>query len=64
MNHIIRVSEIEYEGRKRLDMRLWVYDNEKADYVPTKRGIAVRPDQLVDFKQEFDRVSASMLQAV
>ncbi len=61
--HIVKIEQIDFEGSKRLDFRLWVWSDDCNEYVPTKRGIAVRPDQLQAVKEQFDTVSAGMLPA-
>jgi hypothetical protein len=44
--HQIRVEPMQWEGKPRIDVRLWVYAEEKGEMIPTKRGLSVRLDQL------------------
>lgn len=44
--HQIRVEPMQWEGKPRIDVRLWVYAEEKNEMIPTKRGLTVRLDQL------------------
>ena len=61
--HIIRVEKVSYEGQKRLDVRLWVWSDDQSKYVPTKRGLSVRPDQLRDVTKQIEVEGAELLQA-
>lgn len=44
--HQIRIEPMEWDGKPRIDVRLWVYAEEKGEMIPTKRGLSVRLDQL------------------
>lgn len=44
--HEVRVEAIEYGGRRAIDVRVWVWAKEKKDYIPTRRGVTVQPDQV------------------
>lgn len=44
--HEVRVEAIEYGGRRAIDVRVWVWAKEKEDYIPTRRGVTVQPDQV------------------
>ena len=58
----VRVDPIEYDGQKRIDVRLWVWAKEQEQMIPTKRGVGLRLDQLDAFKR--DLVDAERLLAV
>ena len=45
----VRVEPIEYDGQKRIDVRLWVWAKEQEQMIPTKRGVGLRLDQLEAF---------------
>ncbi len=61
--HIIRVGKISYEGQKRLDVRLWVWSDDRGEYVPTRRGVSVRPDQLQAVTDQIQAEGAELLHA-
>ena len=42
----IKVEAIEYEGKPRIDVRLWVFDKQLDKMIPTRRGLSIRLDQL------------------
>ena len=42
----IKVEAIEYEGKPRIDVRLWVFAKELKKMIPTRRGLSIRLDQL------------------
>ena len=42
----IKVEAIEYEGKPRIDVRLWVFAKELQKMIPTRRGLSIRLDQL------------------
>ncbi len=58
----VRVEPIEYDGQKRIDVRLWVWAKEQEQMIPTKRGVGLRLDQLDAFKR--DLVDAERLLSV
>ena len=44
--HEIRIQPLEYEGKARIDVRLWVWAEDLQKRIPTKRGLSVRLDQV------------------
>jgi len=48
----VRVEPIEYNGQKRIDVRLWVWAKEQEQMIPTKRGVGLRLDQLEAFRRD------------
>ena len=42
----IKIEAIEYEGKPRLDVRLWVFAKQLDKMIPTRRGLSIRLDQL------------------
>ena len=42
----IKVEAIEYEGKPRIDVRLWVFAKQLDKMIPTRRGLSIRLDQL------------------
>lgn len=44
----IRVMWSEYKGRRYLDIRVYTEIDGKADKVPTKKGVTLRPDLIPD----------------
>jgi len=60
--HIIKVEKVSYRGQKRLDVRLWAWSDDQRKYVPTKRGLSVRPDQLRDVTKQIEAEGSELLQ--
>jgi hypothetical protein len=54
--HEVRVEAIEFGGRRTIDVRVWVWAREKKDYIPTRRGVTVDPDQV-------DRIVSGLYEA-
>ena len=42
----IKIEAIEYEGKPRSDVRLWVFAKQLDKMIPTRRGLSIRLDQL------------------
>ena len=42
----IKIEAIEYEGKPRIDVRLWVFAKQLDKMIPTRRGLSIRLDQL------------------
>ncbi len=42
----VRVEAIEWEGKPRIDLRLWVWAEDLGRMLPTRRGLSIRLDQV------------------
>ena len=42
----IKIEAIDYEGKPRIDVRLWVFAKQLDKMIPTRRGLSIRLDQL------------------
>ena len=52
---VIRVGLSEFRGRSYVHIRHWVESDRLGEYIPTKRGVTLQPDQvreLIDALQE------------
>ena len=38
----IKIEAIEYEGKPRIDVRLWVFAKQLDKMIPTRRGLSIR----------------------
>ena len=56
----IRVEEKEWQGQPRFDIRLWVYAEDLDKMIPTRRGLSLRPDQLVKIRKELQSYEEAM----
>ena len=61
--HQIRVEPMQWEGKPRIDVRLWVYAEEKGEMIPTKRGLSVRLDQLQGIMDELTQARDALTRA-
>ena len=61
--HQIRVEPMEWEGKPRIDVRLWVYAEELGKMIPTKRGLSVRLDQLQGIMDELTQARDALTRA-
>lgn len=61
--HQIRVEPMQWEGKPRIDVRLWVYAEEKGEMIPTKRGLSVRLDQLQGIMDELMQARDALTRA-
>ena len=61
--HQIRIEPMEWEGKPRIDVRLWVYAEEKGEMIPTKRGLSVRLDQLQGIMDELMQARDALTRA-
>ena len=50
---IIRVEITEFNGKKLINIRTW-YKNDKDEYAPTKKGIALSIDKFSDLKNAME----------
>ena len=48
----IKIEAIEYEGKPRIDVRLWVFAKQLDKMIPTRRGLSVRLDQLEGVRRQ------------
>jgi len=53
---VVRIQLTEYDGKQLLDIRVWV-QNDKGDFVPTRKGISIRVDQIDDLKEAIDKAA-------
>ena len=60
----IRIQPIDYDGSKRIDARLWLFAEEKGEYIPTKKGFTVRYDQLEKVRADFERACEVLRPAI
>jgi len=51
----VRVQLTEYDGKQLLDIRVWV-QNDKGEYIPTRKGISLRVEQVRDLKDALEKV--------
>jgi len=58
--HQIRVEAKEWQGSPRFDIRLWVYAEDLDKMIPTRRGLSLRPDQLVKIRKELQGYEEAM----
>ena len=49
----LQVKVVEYRGKKKLDVRLMADNN--GDLIPTKKGIQIDEDELVDFRKAVEK---------
>ncbi len=54
----VRIEPIEYDGQKRIDVRLWVTSSDGDRMVPTKRGVGLRLDQVAAFRRDLAAAEA------
>jgi hypothetical protein len=59
--HQIRIEPMQWEGKPRIDVRLWVYAEEKNEMIPTKRGLTVRLDQLDEIMDKLTKARQVLL---
>ena len=55
-SEIVRIQLVQYKDQELLDVRVWVLRDEK-NYVPTKKGISLRVNQIEDLKQAIDKAA-------
>ena len=48
----IKIEAIEYEGKPRIDVRLWVFAKQLDNMIPTRRGLSIRLDQLEGVRRQ------------
>ena len=47
-SEVYRIYEKEYEGYKFIDVRIYYMDKQSGQYKPTKKGIALMPNNVPD----------------
>jgi len=55
-SEIIRVQLTEYDSKQLLDIRVWV-QNEKGDFIPTRKGISLKLDLIDSLKEAIDKAT-------
>jgi len=61
-SEVIRTQFITYNNRQLLDIRTWVLKNGK-DFVPTRKGICLRVDQVDSLKQAIEKAAEEIEKA-
>jgi len=51
---VVRIQLTEYDGKQLLDIRVWV-QNDKGEFVPTRKGISLRIDLVDSLKVAIDK---------
>ena len=51
---VVRVQFTDFKEQKLLDVRVWVL-KDSGDYIPTKKGLSLKLEQVEDLKQVIDR---------
>ena len=59
----VRVEPIEYDGNRRIDVRLWVWAVEQSKMIPTKRGVSLKADEVDGFIADVKRAEQALLEA-
>jgi len=55
-SEVVRVQLTEYDGKQLLDIRVWV-QNDKGDFIPTRKGITIRTEQVNSLKQAIEKAA-------
>lgn len=61
-SEIIRVQLVKYDNKDLLDIRIWVL-KDGADYIPTRKGISLRLDQVDSLKEAIDKAAEKIEKA-
>jgi len=61
-SEVIRTQFITYNNRELLDIRTWVLKNGK-DFVPTRKGICLRVDQVDSLRQAIEKAAEEIEKA-
>ena len=59
----IKIEAIEYEGKPRIDVRLWVFAKELEKMIPTRRGLSIRLDQLEAVRSDLTAAERALSEA-
>ena len=55
-SEVVRIQLTEYDGKQLLDIRIWV-QNDKGDFIPTRKGITIRTEQVNSLKQAIEKAA-------
>ena len=55
-SEVVRVQLVRYDNRELLDVRVWVL-KDGGDYIPTRKGVALRIDQVDFLKEAIDKAA-------
>lgn len=55
-SEIIRVQLTTYENTNLLDIRAWI-QSDKGNFIPTRKGLTLRVEQVDDLKQAIDKAA-------
>jgi predicted transcriptional regulator len=61
-NEVVRVQLVKYDNRELLDIRVWVL-KDGGDYIPTRKGVAIRLEQVDSLKQAINKVAEEIEKA-
>lgn len=61
-SEVVRVQLTEYDSRLLLDIRVWVLKDGK-DHVPTRKGIALRVEQVGALKEAIEKAAEEIEKA-
>lgn len=53
----IRVMFTQFNGKKLLDLRTWVRGEDGESYIPTRKGISLRVEQVEELKEAIDKAA-------
>ena len=59
----IKIEAIEYEGKPRIDVRLWVFAKQLDKMIPTRRGLSIRLDQLEGVRRQLTAAERALKDA-
>ena len=59
----IKVEAIEYEGKPRIDVRLWVFAKELQKMIPTRRGLSITARSHFEKLDQLEAVRSQMVAA-
>ena len=57
----LQISINSYKDKKYLDLRIYYTTNDGADWLPTKKGVTVSPDNLVTLKDAVEKAMEELL---
>ena len=58
-SEVVRVQLVRYDNRELLDVRVWIL-KDGGDYIPTRKGIALRLEQVDSLKQAIDKAAQEL----
>ena len=56
---VVRVQLVRYDNTDLLDVRVWI-QNDKGDFIPTRKGISLRLDQIDSLKEVIDKAAEEL----